>query len=102
MLLNVQEPHGSCTRLLIDDMTIAHLKTALYPRENCTGPYGFDLPSRARIAHILPSRALHGHVGWEVNILVKTKQKKQITYTFAIKANEKLANIKKLITKVTK
>ena len=61
----VPEPHGSCTRLLL---TIAHLKTALYPRENCTGPvpgpYGFGLPARARIAHILPSKALHRHVGW--------------------------------------
>ena len=64
------EPHGSCTGLLL---TITHLNTALYPRENCTGPvpgpYGFDLPARARIAHILPSRALHGHVGWEVYLL---------------------------------
>ena len=61
----VQEPHGSCTRLLL---TTVHLKTALYPRENCIGPvpgpYGFGLPARVRIAHILPSRALHGHVGW--------------------------------------
>ena len=59
------EPHGSCIRLLL---TIAHLKTALYPRENCTGrvpgPYGFGLPARVLIAHILPSRALHGHVDW--------------------------------------
>ena len=66
----VQEQHGSCTRLLL---TIAHLKTALYPRENCTGPvpgpYGFGFPERALIAHILSTRALHGHVGWGNTLL---------------------------------